>query len=68
MSKREFIGTVERLDSFSNYGIRGANHRLRFQMRNAFGAFKRVDIGKQVWRIDGVLQIENEEQRDKRRN
>lgn len=31
-----------------------------------FGGLRRYDSGKRIWRVDGVLQMENDAQRDRR--
>jgi hypothetical protein len=67
---RQFIGTVQDLGPppagsrfRGRYGIQGTEGPLAWDCRNAFGGFQAADIGKEVWRVDGVLQMENDAQR-----
>lgn len=44
----------------------GGNSGLATDFVEAFGPAQRGDIGKRVYYVDGVMQMENEEQRDAR--
>lgn len=41
----------------------GGNSGLASDFVEAFGPAQRGDIGKQVFRVNGVMQMENDEQR-----
>jgi hypothetical protein len=47
------------------YPLNG-NSGLAYDFKIAFGRVQRGDIGKRVFNVRGVLQMENNEQRDKR--
>ena len=57
-----FIGEVQAIRP-GVYGIPG--QPLGFGQRD-FGGFRSWDCGKRVYRVDGVLQMENDEQRKRR--
>lgn len=40
--------------------------RASFRLRNAIGRVCPSDIGKRVYLVDGIVQVENNEQRDSR--
>jgi hypothetical protein len=44
----------------------GGNSGLAYDFELAFGPVQRGDIGKRVFNVRGVLQMENNEQRDER--
>lgn len=44
----------------------GGNSGLASDFEVAFGPVQRGDIGKRVYYVNGVMQMENEEQRDAR--
>lgn len=33
---------------------------------SAIGPVQRIDVGKRVYRVDGVIQVENDDQRNRR--
>jgi hypothetical protein len=37
-----------------------------YELCNAIGRVLKTDIGKRVYRVNGILQVENNEQRDRR--
>jgi hypothetical protein len=61
--KHKLIGVVAILDS-GKVGIASLerNANIRHAMRQAFGRFQPCDIGKRVYLVNGVFQIENDQQ------
>jgi len=71
---RQYIGTITEED-FKNREMRiphncNCNHcgvgRKYEVISLPIGGIQKIDIGKRVYRIDGVIQVENNEQRDAR--
>lgn len=71
MPKRKLLFTVTRYH-FDNRYFRSLapdiSPELRQvgRLRSVLGTILEIDIGKQVWSVNGTTQVENSEQRDRR--
>jgi hypothetical protein len=71
---RKLIGTVVdhegtlslKIENAAAWFPLGGNSGTAVDFVEAFGPAQRGDIGKRVFRVDGVMQMENDEQRDAR--
>ncbi len=71
MSKRHFLGTITK--EVQKLGYMGVGKceccgatKPRYYLRDALGQALPQDIGKQVYIVDGIIQVENSEQIAKR--
>lgn len=66
---RTFLFTItDEHVGHSNVRIRcdSCGHTENHYVASAIGPVQKQDVGKRVYRVDGVIQVENNEQRDKR--
>lgn len=54
------------IDHVGKSWVRIGSHGI--SLRNLMGRVLPSDVGKRVYRVDGILQVENNEQRDSRLN
>lgn len=56
MMSRQLLHTIDENDL----------HLQPLYIRSAIGHIQPIDVGKRVYDVDGIVQVENAEQRDKR--
>lgn len=61
--KGKYLGTIT-ADMLKWKGT--TNRQLVLRISNAIGGIQKQDIGKQVFELDGTIQVENDEQREAR--
>ena len=66
-----FTVTAEHVKAQHSAAVTGSSKRTKVQQqasraRAALGYILLGDVGKRVYRVDGITQVENDEQRDRR--
>lgn len=56
--KPSYVGTIVQLNKGA-FGVKGLSPNDRAKLHDAIGPAKAYDVGKRVYRVGAILQVEN---------